>query len=115
MNDGTEPGGQHDLGACCICETHYGVTNILMIARRSPIPGRGWGCVVCDLPQDGAVAVLCDGCRELVEAGSNPIFVCRGWPATDGRVRYSDLDTPPFDHDDGIHRQRDEELAQRRG
>jgi hypothetical protein len=48
-----------------------------------PTPGRGWGCVVCDLPADGALAVVCDACLEK----RAPLrFACQGYPGKDGRV-----------------------------
>ena len=56
------------LGPCCQCECTDGVRNIFLLNRRGAIPGRGWGCVVCGLPPDGAVAVLCDACVECLPA-----------------------------------------------
>lgn len=53
------PGDTPNLGPCCMCEggpTH----NLIMLNQRGAIPGHGWGCVVCDLPLDGAYAVLCE-------------------------------------------------------
>lgn len=91
------------LGSCCICETHVGVTNIYMLDRKAPIAGHGWGCLVCGLPKDGAVVVLCEGCAELVGAGATPIYVCRGYPASDGRALYSELSDAPFGHDRAAH------------
>jgi hypothetical protein len=96
--------GGADLGPCCICETRVGVTNILMLQRRAPIAGHGWGCVVCNLPSDGAVVVLCDGCMELFEAGAAPLFVCKGYPRTEGRMPMTEFHGAPFHHDDTIHR-----------
>jgi hypothetical protein len=91
------------LGPCCICETYVGVTVILMLPRRGPIPGHGWGCAVCGLPSDGATAVLCESCFEFVEAGAKPIFVCRGYPGSDGRMRYSELPDEHFDHNNAVN------------
>lgn len=92
-----------DLGACCICETYVGVTNIVMLTRRAPIAGHGWGCFVCKLPTDGASIVLCDGCLELYRAGAAPLFACRGWPGSDGRIPYVELSPEVFDHDQAAH------------
>lgn len=102
MND-----GDPSLGPCCICETHVGVTNIMMLDQKAPLAGRGWSCIVCNLPADGAIAVLCDGCMDLVEAGAQPVYVCRGFPASDGRALYCDLPAEPFHHDAVAH-QREE-------
>jgi hypothetical protein len=77
--------------------------------RRGPIAGTGWGCIVCNLPLDGAVAVLCDGCLELVAAGAWPLFVCRGWPVDHGRAPFAELSADPFDHDLAAHQADDGE------
>jgi hypothetical protein len=50
------------FGSCCVCERAEGVRNILMLHQKAPTSGRGWGCFVCDLSNDGATAVVCDGC-----------------------------------------------------
>jgi hypothetical protein len=75
------------LGPCCVCETQHGVRNIVCLDMPCPTPGRGWGCVVCDVPCNGAVAVLCDTCLKLTEGRVADIdYVCTGHPATDGRT-----------------------------
>jgi hypothetical protein len=92
-----------DLGPCCICEDD-GAVNVVMLPHRAPIHGRGWGCVECHLPADGAVAVLCYRC--IISYGVDPAalkFVCRGYPASDGRVPISELDQAIFDHDTAKH------------
>lgn len=86
------------LGPCCICETYSGVTVILMLNKRAPIPGHGWGCAICGLPSDGAVAVFCDSCFEFIEAGASPVFACRGYPGSDGRIPFAELSKEHFDH-----------------
>jgi NMD protein affecting ribosome stability and mRNA decay len=48
-----------------------------------PTPGRGWGCVVCGVPSDGAVAVLCDAC---VERKVQPIRIIEGDAAEHRRL-----------------------------
>jgi hypothetical protein len=42
-----------DLGPCCGCRGKGGARNIVMLDRRAPIAGRGWGCAQCGLPADG--------------------------------------------------------------
>lgn len=82
-----------DLGSCCACgETGPAVRNIIMLHKRSPAPGKGWGCCLCSLPADGAVAVKCDAC---LEAEAPLKFACAGYPAKDGRV--------PIDQLEGVH------------
>lgn len=96
--------GSYDLGTCCGCGTSKGVVNVVMLPRRSPTPGKGWGCVVCGLPGDGAIMVMCDAC-----VGTDPLFVCRGYPGKDGRALYSGLSPEPFDHDPAAHAKDDAE------
>ena len=50
-------------GTCCVCGCEDGtVTNFLMLDVKAPVPGTGWGCVICGTPSDGALAALCDQC-----------------------------------------------------
>ena len=92
-----------DLGPCCICETEGGVRNIVMLNKKSPVPGHGWGCLVCGLPSDGASAVLCDPCLELYQEDENTLkFACRGYPAIDGRIPIDRLEGH-HDHDMEVH------------
>ncbi len=52
-----------DLGRCCAChKVGSSVRNVLHLNRRAPVAGTGWGCGLCGLPRDGALAVLCDQC-----------------------------------------------------
>ena len=90
------------LGPCCMCEGTVDVRNIISLHRKSPTPGRGWGCVQCGLPPDGAIAVLCDRCLALTENGEPLNFACKGYPATDGRVPIMSLHGE-HDHDFSRH------------
>ena len=98
-----------ELGPCCICErTGDDVRVLVQLTSRAPIPGHGWGCFVCNIPSDGAVAVICEECAiPLEREGAPPItsvlkFACRGYPGTEGRVPYADL-TGEFRHRDVPH------------
>lgn len=96
-----------DLGSCCLCESTVDVFTVLMIRKKAPLPGRGWGCVVCGLPSDGALAVVCNTCAEQLETvGEDPAtllrFACRGYPGPDGRVPIESL-TGTHDHDRSRH------------
>lgn len=94
------------LGACCGCGKD-GALNIMMLPRRGPTPGRGWGCVECGLPPDGATAVLCEPCAERWVAGDKDAvrWVCTGYPATDGRTLISDCPQGKFAHDRAKHQE----------
>jgi hypothetical protein len=93
-----------DLGPCCICGRSGAVRTLLMLDRRGPRPGHGWGCFVCGLPCDGASAVLCDPCVDRYRADESALrFVCDGWPA-EGRIAVAELpDGSPFVHDPAAH------------
>lgn len=93
--DGDNPG----LGPCCVCErVGPQVRNVMMIDRRGPVPGKGWGCVICDLPSDGAVAVVCDECT-----GLDLRFVCAGYISEHKRAPYAELPAGVFAHDAAKH------------
>lgn len=84
----------NNLGPCCVCERDVeDVVNLMLLPRRAPIAGHGWGCVVCNLPHDGAIAVLCTAC-----VGLELRFVCRGYPTTEGRMPLAELGPEEFEH-----------------
>lgn len=88
------------LGPCCGCERDdKSVRNIVMIARPAPVPGTGWGCVVCNLPMNGAIAVMCDDC---MDTGIEPTFVCDGFPEKRGRARFDQCAPDVFEHDRSV-------------
>jgi hypothetical protein len=93
------------LGACCVCGKHgLDVVNILMLHFRAPEAGKGWGCVVCGLPLDGAIAVLCDSCLWDVQTKKKRItYVCAGYPYEDRRVAIDSFDQQPFEHHMEFH------------
>lgn len=86
------------LGSCCNCGREDNtVRNIVMLDMKSPEPGIGcWGCVICNLPQAGATAVLCDAC--LASSNAHPQRIVLGSPANNRRMPISNL-TEPFEHD----------------
>lgn len=89
-----------DLGGCCACRKRGpAVRNIMTLPFRSPTPGFGWGCIVCGLPNDGAVAVLCDAC---LKADAPIRDVCHGYPKENRRTARESL-KEAFDHDMRFH------------
>jgi hypothetical protein len=87
------------FGACCACGGTTNVRNGLMLEQKCPTPSRGWGCVVCHLPSDGAVALVCDACLHE----NRPLkFACTGYPAVDGRTPIEQL-TGTHQHDMRFH------------
>lgn len=91
------------LGPCCSCERAEGVTNILMLRQRAPVPGTGWACLQCGLPADGAYAVLCDECMAKLQDGAGLKMAVSGYPAAGERVAIASLSPEPFDHDLSRH------------
>ncbi|MEH2067866.1 MAG: hypothetical protein V7K47_06820 [Nostoc sp.] len=59
-----------DLGPCCGCgSTEVRAQNILTLDKKAPVPGTGWSCMVCGIPADGAIAVVCDECLAQLKQG----------------------------------------------
>lgn len=91
------------VGPCCACGKMRALRNILTLPRRGA-PGHGWGCVICKLPADGAVAALCDDCFDL---GIKLKFVCAGYAKDPARIALADLPPEPFKHDPNIDHEAD--------
>jgi hypothetical protein len=90
-----------DVGPCCCCgEAITGRKNFVMLPQRGPVPGKGWGCVVCDLPMDGALYIACDRC---VDENRMPTHVVRGIVGRGERAPIAELSAEPFDHDMSKH------------
>lgn len=90
-----------DLGTCCACgKAGPEVINVVMLSRRCLTPGKGWGCLQCGLPMDGATAVLCTPC---LESQAEIKWACDGYPKDNVRVPLAELDPTPFDHDLSKH------------
>lgn len=91
-----------NYGPCCACGREDVPTpNILMLPKHAPVPGTGWGCTVCNLPFDGALAVVCSVCF----AAHAPVrFAVSGFLATPEfqRVPVEAL-AGPFQHDAEAH------------
>lgn len=101
---------QRGFGDCCGCgKVRDDVRNIIMLNREAPVPGTGWGCVVCGVPPNGAFAVLCDECCDLWQQSDpadhpDPIIrlVCVGFASDNKRVPIGTC-TKPFGHDMSKH------------
>lgn len=83
------------LGPCCHCMKDGGAVNLITLNLRAPIPGTGWGCFVCKLPMDGAIAVMCDECYE---AEKPILFICSGYPAKGIRTPLAQITEKFFHH-----------------
>lgn len=81
MTVGSQAG---DLGACCACgKEGETVRNVMMLEKKAPVPGTGWGCVLCHLPNDGAVAIVCDDC---VEHSRETLYAINGFAKNKLRI-----------------------------
>lgn len=87
------------VGPCCACGGTLGVRTVVMLNKKAPVAGTGWGCFVCDLSSDGAVAVLCETC---FEAELEPIEACVGYPSAGKRIGIGEL-TGEHKHDAAKH------------
>lgn len=91
-----------NLGSCCICGGMDGVKNICMLSFKAKTPGFGWGCFKCGLPQDGAVAVLCDDCIAKYQNGTPIKYAVDGYPFENRRIPFDEL-VEPFNCDLSKH------------
>lgn len=96
-----QDGDPPDLGPCCGCgKEDKTVRNIGMLDFRAPIAGKGWGCVQCGLPQDGALVVVCDECA----ATEKPYkWIISGLTGDKQRIEYAGFEQVPFTHDMSKH------------
>lgn len=102
---------EYNLGPCCGCQRTDGVRNILMLDKKAPVSGKGWGCFQCHAPAQGAYAVVCDECLEKLNGAKDEDvlqFACGGTPTESNRVPIGDL-TEPFGHDLFFHPELSEE------
>lgn len=90
-----------DLGPCCACGGTEAVVNILMLSHEAPQHATGWGCAICGLPANGALAVLCEGC---LTAKNKPTQICVGYPGDGVRIPLEQAkQAPRFEHNMAKH------------
>lgn len=92
------------VGSCCACRREdVRLRNVVCMTFRAPSGalGKGWGCVVCAIPADGAIAVVCDECM----AAERPIVdVCAGYARDPERTPAEPLRPIPWSHIRAFHR-----------
>lgn len=82
-----------DNGPCCICgKEDETVRNIAFLSKKAPVPGTGWGCVQCDLPPDGAVAIVCDECNDGTHTADEIKHAVDGFLTEKKRIPVIDLE-----------------------
>ncbi len=90
-----------NVGPCCKCgKEGPGVRQIIALDFEAPQANTGWGCLGCGLPNNGAVAVVCDSCLDSCLKNADEIkFVLDGWPAEKKRLPIDQFKKVPFEHD----------------
>ncbi len=100
------------LGTCCICGSSEAVRTFVCLNKKCSVPGTGWGCVVCGIKADGAMAVICDACCDSVADVLGALrFVIRGYPSNQGREPIGAV-SGTHEHNMGYHK---EELSGQEG
>jgi hypothetical protein len=100
MRDGLfQPHSHVEIGDCCHCLRNClevgTIVNLIFLKQRAPVAGTGWGCQTCGIPEDGAMAVLCEECHKE----SKPIlYACMGLVTDNNRVPIESLSKEPFGH-----------------
>jgi hypothetical protein len=84
-----------DMGSCCACLGEKNVRTVVQLNFLAPKPGTGWGCVVCHIRCDGALAVVCDDC---LDKNAELLFAVDGYICNKKRIKIDEL-TVPFGHD----------------
>ena len=88
------------LGSARVAWRRSSASTGSICGARAPVPGTGWGCVVCRQPNDGAMAIVCDECL----AGKRPYqFAIRGFAADRQRIPIGEL-AGSFGHNLDYHR-----------
>jgi len=99
-----DAGDPVDLGACCVCGAEGDtVRNIVMLNFQAPIGGEGWACMVCGLPPNGALAVVCDACAETKTIPDDLRYVVSGLAGNKERAAIDTIEQIPFEHDLSRH------------
>lgn len=100
MNDDQETDETGIAGPCCACGAVGRPLNcFVQINKKMPEPGTGWGCFICGLPMDGALAAICSECANALRA---PTHIVVGFVHEGRRVPISDLNEE-FHHIEAHH------------
>lgn len=99
MNDDDD---RTNFGNCCACRQPIPPTsqkNYILIGKKAPVPGTGWGCAQCGLAADGAAIVICDDCLKEERVIQDAIY---GYAAEGMRIPIHLL-TGKHEHDMSKH------------
>lgn len=91
---------------CCACgELKSPCRTIGQLNLKAPKGSSGWGCMVCHLPMEGAMVVVCDECNERFDREDETLeirWAIAGDFDSDDRVLISEL-TEPHEHNPRFH------------
>lgn len=91
------------LGPCCVCRKPGRHANVMCLDFEAPAGFKGWGCIICNKPQRGAVAVYCNACVDTKQP-ADAVDICGGTYVTDKvRVPLEGYVRVPFSHDEKLH------------
>lgn len=96
------------FGPCCVCGQPGELPNLMMLELRGGEPGKGWGCLLCGLPPDGATAAICRRCIPddwqpgAPRPGGEVRYACVGYVTDPRRVPIVEL-VEPWRHDMALH------------
>lgn len=100
-----------DMGPCCACGCDIdGSTRLVCLPEKAPMPGTGWGCTVCGLGPDGALAVICNTC--LVNQAEIR-YAIDGYATGKQRIERSMLHER-HEHNEELHQLEDKRIAWRK-
>jgi hypothetical protein len=89
------------LGSCCGCGSKENkIARVACLPYKTTEPGTGWGCKLCNLALDGAIAPMCEAC---MAKGTLPKFFCVGWPGDDVRKPVAELPNEKHEHSAFLH------------
>lgn len=94
-----------DLGVCAECGSTEEVYNIIFLKFELPeeFHGKGWGCLMCGLPANGASTVVCNKCFELIRDRKKEITKYKAGYPTENNIRDIGELSKAFDHDLNKH------------
>ena len=92
------------IGECCACRRRDVRRHIVLLNCLAPVSGTGWGCLVCNMPNDGGLGLVCSRC---VAKGRNKamhmMLIVSGYVMDDHLIDAAPWREKPFDHDLEVH------------
>ena len=86
---------------CCACNKHKRSRNLWMLDFKGTQPGKGWGCVQCGLPSDGAIATICDDCAKNPNVEAR--FIYDGFVNDGQLIPIDSIEKIPHAHNLALH------------